>query len=94
MSIEGKLKKPIFIVGPGRSGTTLVRSLLSAHSRIAVTPETHFGSWPRGAGRGGPGVETPTLPIGGRETLNCRGECVPRRGNLWASPAQKFRFRG
>ena len=34
--------RPIFIVGTGRSGTTLVRSLLSAHSRIAVTPETHF----------------------------------------------------
>lgn len=33
---------PIFIVGAGRSGTTLIRSLLSAHSRIAVTPETHF----------------------------------------------------
>ena len=33
---------PIFIVGAGRSGTTLLQSLLSAHSRIAVTPETHF----------------------------------------------------
>lgn len=33
---------PVFIVGPGRSGTTLVRSLLSAHSRLCVTPETHF----------------------------------------------------
>lgn len=34
--------EPFFIVGAGRSGTTLLRSLLSAHSRIAVTPETHF----------------------------------------------------
>ncbi|WP_367180533.1 sulfotransferase [uncultured Jannaschia sp.] len=33
---------PFFIVGSGRSGTTLLRSLLAAHSRIAVTPETHF----------------------------------------------------
>ena len=33
---------PFFIVGMGRSGTTLLRSLLGAHSRIAVTPETHF----------------------------------------------------
>lgn len=33
---------PFFVVGCGRSGTTLLQSLLSAHSRIAVTPETHF----------------------------------------------------
>ena len=33
---------PFFIVGCGRSGTTLLQSLLSAHPRIAVTPETHF----------------------------------------------------
>ena len=33
---------PIFIVGTGRSGTTLIQSILSAHPRITVTPETHF----------------------------------------------------
>ena len=33
---------PVFIVGVGRSGTTLLQSILSAHPRIAVTPETHF----------------------------------------------------
>ncbi|CAN5320167.1 hypothetical protein BH23BAC3_BH23BAC3_32940 [soil metagenome] len=33
---------PIFIVGPGRSGTTLMRKMISAHSRISITPETHF----------------------------------------------------
>ncbi len=33
---------PFFIVGSGRSGTTLMRSLLSSHSRLAVTPETRF----------------------------------------------------
>ena len=33
---------PFFIVGSGRSGTTLVRSLLDAHPRLAVPPETHF----------------------------------------------------
>lgn len=36
------LDRPIFIVGSGRSGTTLLRSLLSAHPRISITPETHF----------------------------------------------------
>ena len=36
------IASPIFIVGPGRSGTTLLRSVLSAHSRMVVTPETHF----------------------------------------------------
>ena len=36
------IERPIFIVGAGRSGTTLLRSLLSAHSRISIAPETHF----------------------------------------------------
>lgn len=33
---------PVFVVGSGRSGTTLVRAMLAAHSRIAVPPETHY----------------------------------------------------
>lgn len=33
---------PIFIVGFPRSGTTLLATLLSRHSRIAVPPETQF----------------------------------------------------
>jgi hypothetical protein len=37
-----------FIVGVGRSGTTLLRLLLDAHPEIAVTPETH---WLRGVVR-------------------------------------------
>jgi len=37
-----KTESPIFIVGPGRSGTTLMQKILSAHSRISITPETHF----------------------------------------------------
>jgi len=36
------IEPPFFIVGSGRSGTTLLRSLLSAHSGMVVTPETHF----------------------------------------------------
>lgn len=38
----GSLQHPVFIAGAGRSGTTLLRSLLSAHPRICVTPETHY----------------------------------------------------
>ena len=33
---------PIFIVGMPRSGTTLMRSMLSVHPNIAVSRETHF----------------------------------------------------
>lgn len=34
--------RPIFIVGCPRSGTTLFRTMLHAHPRIAVPPETRF----------------------------------------------------
>ena len=33
---------PIFIIGMGRSGTTLLRSMLHNHPRIAIPYETHF----------------------------------------------------
>ena len=35
-------KNPIFIIGVGRSGTTLIQSMLNAHQNIAFPPETHF----------------------------------------------------
>src|ERR1700730_251254 len=31
-----------FIVGVGRSGTTLLRLMLDAHPELAITPETHW----------------------------------------------------
>jgi hypothetical protein len=40
-----KLEGPVFVVGPGRSGTTLMQSILSAHSRLTIAPETHFMSF-------------------------------------------------
>ncbi len=36
------MEKMLFIVGVGRSGTTLLQSMLNAHPDIAFTPETHF----------------------------------------------------
>ncbi len=33
---------PIFIVGVGRSGTTLAQSMLNAHPQVCFPPETHF----------------------------------------------------
>lgn len=37
--------QPIFIVGMQRSGTTLLRSVLSAHPRITIAPELDFFRW-------------------------------------------------
>jgi hypothetical protein len=33
---------PIFIVGIGRSGTTLIRQMINSHSKIAIPYESHF----------------------------------------------------
>lgn len=33
---------PIFVVGVGRSGTSLVQSMLASHSQLAFPPETNF----------------------------------------------------
>lgn len=35
-------ESPIFIVGMQRSGTTLMRAILSSHPHIAIAPETHY----------------------------------------------------
>ncbi len=39
---ETNIKNRIFVVGCGRSGTTLVQSLLGAHPAILTFPEAHF----------------------------------------------------
>ncbi|MCB0402026.1 MAG: sulfotransferase [Flavobacteriales bacterium] len=36
------MDKSIFLTGVGRSGTTLLQSMLHAHPEICFTPETHF----------------------------------------------------
>ena len=42
MTTESASGRPIFVVGFQRSGTTLLQSLLGAHSHIAAPPEVHF----------------------------------------------------
>jgi hypothetical protein len=41
-------KAPIFVVGNGRSGTTLLRLMLSAHPRIYISHEAGFYMWEAG----------------------------------------------
>lgn len=36
------MRDPIFIVGMPRSGTSLLSTLLHAHSELAIAPETHY----------------------------------------------------
>ncbi len=42
---QSKNKSPIFIVGAGRSGTTLLRQILNCHPSLAIVPESHFIPW-------------------------------------------------
>lgn len=35
-------RRPVFIIGSGRCGTTLLGVMLDSHPHIAITPETHF----------------------------------------------------
>lgn len=40
--LEGVKHNIFFIVGPSRSGTTLLQVMLSSHQHITIPPETHF----------------------------------------------------
>lgn len=40
--VAGPSSGPIFIVGCPRSGTTLLRTIIASHSRMIVSPESHF----------------------------------------------------
>lgn len=46
-------QSPIFIIGTGRSGTTLLRQMLTAHPRIHITHEAGFYSYARHAPKSG-----------------------------------------
>ena len=41
MNAESHIPAP-FVVGVGRSGTTMLRLMLDAHSELTIPPETHF----------------------------------------------------
>lgn len=45
-------ESPIFVIGTGRSGTTLLRQMLNAHPRIHLTHEAAFYSYARHAPAG------------------------------------------
>lgn len=62
VNVEGRPRRPKtarppapFIVGMGRSGTTLLRMMLDSHSTLAIPPETNFGSALAAFEQGGPG---------------------------------------
>ena len=42
MSLDHHDIAPIFVVGAGRSGTTLLASMIASHSDVGGGPETHF----------------------------------------------------
>lgn len=44
-SLMGSPDAPIFVVGTGRSGTTLMRQMLSSHPKIHLTHEASFYLW-------------------------------------------------
>ncbi len=50
--IKSPDESPIFIIGTGRSGTTLLRQMLTAHPRIHITHEASFYSYARHAPAG------------------------------------------
>lgn len=39
---ETRPKPPFFVVGSGRSGTTLLQALIDAHPNLAIPPESHL----------------------------------------------------
>ena len=44
--MDGKyISNPLFIIGNPRSGTTLIRLMLTCHSKISIPPECGFVLW-------------------------------------------------
>jgi hypothetical protein len=67
---------PFFIVGCGRSGTTILRLMFNAHPDVAIPPESHFiarlvASWPRMIASGGVDADAIVALIGRRLERGC-----------------------
>jgi hypothetical protein len=54
MTADLRWPGPLFVVGPSRSGTTMMQSVLSSHPRVALAPETHYFDDLRPRTGGGP----------------------------------------
>ena len=39
---DDSFRAPVFVIGPARSGTTLLQTMLGAHPSISALPEMHF----------------------------------------------------
>ena len=61
--VEVDTSRPLFICGVGRSGTSLLQSMLNAHPDVCFPPETHFFR------RYVAGAESRRWELVGRETL-------------------------
>ena len=42
MTADVRWPGPVFVVGPSRSGTTMMQTVLSSHPRVALASETHY----------------------------------------------------
>ena len=43
--MKGADERPIFIIGNPRSGTTLLRLMLTSHPEVCIPPEAGFALW-------------------------------------------------
>lgn len=69
----------IFIVGSGRSGTSLLRTLLNLDPQVALAPETHFlDQWlPRFWGSGDDRAVARSLGVAYRDSAHLRSLALP-----------------
>jgi hypothetical protein len=68
------LDRSLFIVGTGRSGTTLLLSLLDAHPGLICWPDefAYYTAWEAIAGQGGPAAAARLADRGGSEFFGTR----------------------